>query len=97
MRARHKRDKGYLFRIPGGMNMVKGYVLISLVPGLEENTLSQVRVIPGVKDVTLVFGRWDALVEVKSKTLHELSRLIISQIRGLQGIQSTETLVSGEL
>jgi DNA-binding Lrp family transcriptional regulator len=54
-------------------------------------------VIPGVKDIILVFGRWDAIIQVEAKTLTTLSRLVISQIRGIQGVQATETLVAAEM
>ncbi len=81
----------------GGKVMVRGYVLVRLVPGFEANVVNQISVIPGVGDIFMVFGRWDALVRVEAKTLHALSRLVVSQIRGVQGVQATETLVQAEL
>ena len=77
--------------------MVKGYLLIKLVPGLESDALSHIRAIPGVSDVNLVFGQWDAIATTEAKSLFELSRIIIREIRGIQGVQATETLVQGEL
>ncbi len=77
--------------------MVKGYLLIKLVPGLESDALSQIRAIPGVSDVNLVFGQWDAIATTEAKSLFELSRIIIREIRGIQGVQATETLVQSEL
>ena len=77
--------------------MVKGYILVRLVPGLEAEALSQIRAIPGVSDLTLVFGGWDAVVHAEAKTLAALSRLVIGQIRGIHGVQATETLVAAEL
>ncbi|MFQ5882007.1 MAG: Lrp/AsnC ligand binding domain-containing protein [Candidatus Methylomirabilales bacterium] len=77
--------------------MLKGYVLVRLIPGFESQAISHISVIPGVKDIILVFGRWDAIVQVEAKTLTALSRLIISQIRGIQGVQATETLVAAEM
>lgn len=77
--------------------MLKGYVLVRLVPGFESAAISQISVIPGVKDIILVFGRWDAIIQVEAKTLTTLSRLVISQIRGIQGVQATETLVAAEM
>jgi len=77
--------------------MVKGYLLIKLMPGLESNALSQIRAIPGVSDVNLVFGQWDAIAIAEAKSLFELSRMIIGEIRGVQGVQDTATLVQGEL
>ncbi|MBI3989209.1 MAG: Lrp/AsnC ligand binding domain-containing protein [candidate division NC10 bacterium] len=77
--------------------MVSAYVLIRVVPGLEEGALPQIRVIPGVKDIILVFGRWDAIVQIETTSLHSLSRLVINQIRGIQGVQATETLIAAEM
>ncbi|MFQ5839486.1 MAG: Lrp/AsnC ligand binding domain-containing protein [Candidatus Methylomirabilales bacterium] len=77
--------------------MLKGYVLIRLTPGLEASALSQISVIPGVKEIILVFGRWDAIVQVEAKTLSGLSRLVVGQIRGIQGVQASETLVAAEM
>lgn len=76
--------------------MVRGYILVRLIPGFESPAISQISVIPGVKDIILVFGRWDAIIQVESKTLSSLSRLVVSQIRGVQGVQATETLVAAE-
>ena len=77
--------------------MVKGYLLLKLVPGLESDAMSQVRAIPGVLDINLVFGQWDAIAIAEAKSLFELSRIIVSEVRGIQGVQDTTTLVQGEL
>ncbi len=77
--------------------MVKGFVLLRLVPGLEADALNQIRSVPGVSDLTLVFGGWDAIVQAEAKTLSSLTRLVVGQIRGIHGVQATETLVAAEL
>ena len=77
--------------------MVKAYLLIKLVPGLESNALSQIRSVPGVMEVNLVFGSWDTIAVAEAKNLQELSRLVISQVRGVQGVQDTATLVQGDV
>lgn len=77
--------------------MVRGYILIKLVPGFESNALSQIRATPGVLEVNPVFGHWDTIALAEAKSLYELSRLVISQIRGVQGVSDTETLVQGEV
>jgi len=77
--------------------MVKGYLLLKLVPGLESDAMSQVRAIPGILDVNLVFGQWDAIAIAEAKSLFELARIIVSEVRGIQGVQDTATLVQGEL
>ncbi len=77
--------------------MVKGYVLIKLVPGFEASALSQIHATPGVLEINPVFGRWDTVAVAEAKSLYELSRLVVGQIRGIQGVQDTETLVQGEI
>ena len=77
--------------------MVKGYILIKLIPGFETSALSQMRFTAGVIDVHPVFGRWDVVAVGEASSLFELSRLVINQIRGIQGVQDTETLVQTEI
>jgi len=77
--------------------MVKGYLLIKLIPGLEANALSQIRSIRGIQDVNLVFGHWDAIAVAEAKTLFELAKIVTGEVRGVQGVQDTETLLQGEL
>jgi DNA-binding Lrp family transcriptional regulator len=77
--------------------MVKGYLLIKLIPGLEANALSQIRNIRGVQEVNLVFGHWDAIAVTEAKTLFELAKIVTGEVRGVQGVQDTETLLQGEL
>ena len=76
---------------------MKGYILIKLVPGLESRALSQIRATTGVLDVSLVFGQWDAIAIVEAKTLFELTKIVVGEIRGIQGVQDTTTLLEAGL
>jgi len=77
--------------------MVKSYILIRFLAGFEATALSQVRATAGVSEVNLVFGHWDAIAVAEAKNLFDLSRLVINQLRGIQGVQDTETLVHAEV
>jgi DNA-binding Lrp family transcriptional regulator len=77
--------------------MVKGYILLKLVPGLESSALSQVRATPGVTEVNIVFGQWDAIATAEAKSLFELAKIIVGEVRSIQGVQDTTTLVQSEL
>jgi anthranilate phosphoribosyltransferase len=48
-----------------------------------------------VKEVYGVFGRYDFVVKVQTKTLAELGNIVTDCIRGITGVQTTETLVMG--
>ena len=77
--------------------MMKGYLLIKLVPGLESSALPQIRATPGVLEVNLVFGQWDVVAIAEAKTLFELTRIVVGEVRGIQGVQDTTTLLQAEL
>lgn len=77
--------------------MVKGFLLIKLVPGLESDALSQIRRTQGVQEVSLVFGQWDAVAVAEAKTLFELTKMVVGEVRGIQGVQETTTLLQAEL
>ncbi|MFC1978131.1 Lrp/AsnC ligand binding domain-containing protein [Chloroflexota bacterium] len=77
--------------------MVKGFLLIKLVPGLESAALSQIRATSGITDINLVFGQWDAIAVAEAKTIFELTRIVVGEVRGIQGVQDTTTLLQAEL
>lgn len=76
---------------------MKSFVLCKLVAGLEQKALSQIRAIKGVGDVHLTFGHWDAILTAEADTIDKLSGLIVREVRGIHGVQSTETLVTTNL
>lgn len=73
------------------------FVLCKLVAGLEQKALGQIRQIRGVRDVYLTFGGWDAILTAEADTIDKLSGLVVREVRGIHGVQSTETLVTTSL
>lgn len=47
----------------------------------------------GVKEVHGVFGRYDLIASIEVESIEELNDLVTKSIRGIQGIQSTETFI----
>jgi DNA-binding Lrp family transcriptional regulator len=45
----------------------------------------------------LTFGAWDAILVAEADTMDKLSGLIIREVRGIHGVQTTETLVTTNL
>ncbi len=75
--------------------MIRAYILIKLLPGFESDALTSIRAIRGVTTVDLTFGQWDAIAIAEAKSLGDMMRTVISEIRSVQGIQDTQTLVQG--
>jgi DNA-binding Lrp family transcriptional regulator len=77
--------------------MVRAFIAVKLGSseylGASKTIKEQVAKIPGVLKVDIIFGRYDILAEVETKDLGELSRLV-TDIRSIPNILSTETLIS---
>ena len=73
---------------------MKAFVLCKLIAGLEQKAVSQIRTVKGVTDVFLTFGSWDAVLTAEADTIDKLSGLIVREVRGIHGVQTTETLVT---
>lgn len=79
--------------------MVEALILIrvgtSETMNFMKTTKEELCNIRGVKDVYGVFGRYDFVVRVEARTLEELCRLVADRIRGVKGVEFSETLVMG--
>jgi len=69
------------------------YVLIETDPGQLEDVIAQIKRIDSVAECTAVTGRYDILVKIQSKDLPSALRFVVKDIRHIQGIKDTETLV----
>ncbi len=76
---------------------MRAFVLCKLAPGREQKAVQKIRAIPGVNEVFLVFGSWDAILSAEADTMDKLCGLIVSQVRGVDGVSGTETLVTTNL
>jgi len=70
------------------------YVLISCDLGSEEDVISQLKTIDGVKEVHGTFGAYDIIAEVESDNKETLRDTITWKIRKIERIRSTLTLMT---
>ena len=74
--------------------MVTGLVLVRLVSGKEKQTLQKIKETKGVSHVSAVFGRWDLVLDMETEDLPSLSTAVVTHIRSIPGVLSTETLIT---
>jgi len=72
---------------------VVAYVLITLNPGSEKNILQKVADFKEVTKVSMTYGEYDALVEIKAATLEQLNDFLTDKLRVLPDIFQTATLI----
>ncbi len=74
--------------------MVKAYVLIVTAPEATHRIAELVRAIPHISEVYEVMGPYDIVAEIETESLADVPAILADQIRALDGIQSTTSLVA---
>ncbi len=74
--------------------MASAYVLINCDIGSEEDVISHLKTIDGVKEVHGTFGAYDIIVEIESEDVDKLRDTITWKIRKIERIRSTLTLMT---
>ena len=96
------QDRG-VFRVSADINRKKlgysidAYILVNIdtsIKGIDQEKLAQkITALPNVLRTSVVTGSKDMIVSVTSKSIEELSNLILKEIRKFEGVAGTETLV----
>lgn len=72
---------------------IKAYVLVTLEPYKTKQALKTLANKDNVKSIDIVTGRFDAVLELSAKDAREISDAVISNIRAVDGVRGTETLL----
>ena len=73
--------------------MPLAFVLVNSDLGAEEELVSGLKKIEGVKEVYQVYGVYDIIVKIEGETMEKLKDLVTWKIRRLEKVRSTLTLV----
>jgi DNA-binding Lrp family transcriptional regulator len=77
-----------------GSPVVKAYVLVVTDPGRTHSVALELKDTSAVTEVHEVMGPYDIVAEVEVEQLTDVPSVIIEQIRAIEGIQSTTSLVA---
>jgi DNA-binding Lrp family transcriptional regulator len=73
--------------------MPTAFVLINADSGSERKLLEQIKNMDSVKEAYLVYGTFDIIAKVETKSLEELRTQISAKTRKLDNVVSTMTLI----
>ena len=73
--------------------MAQAYVIIHCETGMEEWVIRNLKKIEGVKEVSGVLSLYDIVVKVEAKDQSMLEKIITKQIRKVEHIHTTMTLM----
>lgn len=73
--------------------MAKAFVLINADLGAEDELVSELKKIPNVKEVYVVYGVYDLIAKVESEDMEKVKETITWHIRRLEKVRSTLTMI----
>ena len=76
--------------------MPTAYVLLNCVLGSEEKVLEQLKQIESIKEVSGTFGLYDILAKLQAPNIEDLRNGITQQIRNIDKVTGTLTLMGIE-
>ena len=68
------------------------FVVISTVPGKEHEVYNKIAKINYVVEIHPLFGEYDLIVKIDAKDYSELGKIVVDQIRTIEGVIDTKTL-----
>lgn len=72
---------------------VSALVGLRVEQGHEEESLSRLRDIDGVREIHLTTGEWDVMMQVYAENTDELRDLMFDQIANMDGFDRSQTMV----
>lgn len=72
--------------------MQTAYILVSCNVGAEQEVLSELKKIDGIRTAMVTYGEYDIVAKAETESEDLMGKLISSKIRQLQKIRSTVTL-----
>lgn len=74
----------------------KAFVLINAEVGKEQELIRQLRSIPNVTEVHVVYGVYDVIAKVEANTMEKVKETITNSLRRLDNVRSTLTMIAVE-
>ena len=73
------------------------WMQISCEPGRERDVYLQLLDIPSVSEVSVVYGELDLVARINFESEKEMSKTLIENMRHVEGVRKTETLIAVEV
>ncbi|MHA2232940.1 MAG: Lrp/AsnC family transcriptional regulator [Candidatus Hodarchaeales archaeon] len=73
--------------------MPTAFVLVNSEIGAEEQVLETLRQVSEVKEAYMVYGVYDIVARVEADEMDVLKTIILTEIRGLESVRSTLTMI----
>jgi len=75
------------------VDSMRAFVLISITGNDVHDIVDELKEIPEVKNVYLLFGEWDVISEIETESPESLATFVIDHVRSNPGVRLTSSLI----
>ncbi len=76
--------------------MAIGFVLLKTSPAAERDVYEIVKDMDEVVEVHSLFGEYDLIIKLKAGDFNSLGKIVVEDIRSIDGVEDTKTLTGIE-
>ena len=76
--------------------MASAYILINCEIGEEASVMSQLKEMPNVSEVHIVYGVYDLIAKIEAEDTATLKNIVTQNLRDLENVRSTMTMICVE-
>lgn len=73
---------------------MKAYILVNTDLGREPEVVKALKGIKEIKNINIVYGVYDIIVDVEADTMDKVKEIVFNKIRRLDYVKSTITLIT---
>ncbi|OLS31977.1 MAG: hypothetical protein HeimAB125_13590 [Candidatus Heimdallarchaeota archaeon AB_125] len=73
--------------------MASAYILINCEIGEEASVMSQLKEMPNVSEVHIVYGVYDLIAKIEAEDTDSLKKIVTENLRVLEKVRSTMTMI----
>ena len=73
---------------------VLAFVMINVKAGTDKDVVRRLKVLEGVSEVYEVYAVYDIVAIVEAATMTELNRLVNTDVRKIESVTSTHTIIA---
>lgn len=76
---------------------VLAYVLVTVKHGTNREVVKELMKLDKVEEAHILYGQYDVIIKINLGDMKDLEQFIFKKIKTIPNVESTETLISGDM
>jgi len=73
--------------------LVLAYIMAKMQVGMDDKVFAEIKKLEQIQEASATYGSYDLVIKVNFKTIEDLDRFLFEQIRRIEGITETSSMI----